>query len=497
MKGLAFAGSFALFSAIAGCISSTGIAPREHQLDAAQLATDAAIAHANQAAQWPAEQWWRVYHDPQLDAWVQSALDGSPSLAQAEARVRMAMSLAGVAEAAEAPQLGADASLSRHRWPDDYFYGPGELAKTTSWNNNAALGFSYALDFWGRESSTSERYQNLAYMSAAQARMAQLELESNLVRAYIQLSLQYAELDIGQALLRQQEQILALAQRRLAGGIGTHFEVSQAEVPLPETRRKIEALDEAIALSRNQLAALAGKGPGAGASLQRPRLNLAAQPGLPSTLPLELVGHRPDVVASRWNVAAQAKGVDAARADFYPNVDLVASLGYSAVGGGMLEFLGGQKSSWSIGPAISLPIYDGGRRRAQLGEASAGYDLAVAQYNQTLVGALKGISDQLIRLHSMKLQQDFAGQAVASAQKTYDIATQAYRGGLTDYLNVLNAQSRLFEQQLVEQQVHAARLSAHAGLVVALGGGLLEGQDTPKATQLLPASVAVQPATAP
>ena len=97
-------------------------------------------------------------------------------------------------------------------------------------------------------------------------------------------------------------------------------------MPLPETKRKIDAIEEAIALSRNQIAALAGKGPGAGAALVRPKLALAKQPGLPSALPLELVGRRPDVVAMRWKVAAQAKGVDVARAEFYPNVDLIASL---------------------------------------------------------------------------------------------------------------------------------------------------------------------------
>ncbi|MBC9248808.1 RND transporter [Pseudomonas alcaligenes] len=496
MQGLAFVGSFVVFAGLAGCISTHGIAPRQQRLGNPELASDAAIQEAAKAAQWPRQHWWQDYRDPQLDAWIARALDGSPSLDEATARVRLAMAMAGAAEAVEAPQVGADISLSRHRWPDDYFYGPGELAKTTSWNNNAALGLSYALDLWGRERSNSERYLNLAQMAAAELRVAQLELESNIVRTYIQFSLHHAERDIGLALLHQQEQILDLARRRLAGGLGTQFEVSQAEVPLPETRRQLEALDEAIALDRNRLAALAGQGPGAGAVLQRPRLSLAGQPGLPSQLPLELLGHRPDVVARRWQVAAEAQGVEVARADFYPNVDLVASLGYSAVGGGMLEFFKGQKSSWGIGPAISLPIFDGGLRRAHLGEAAAGYDAAVAQYNQTLVGALREISDQLIRLHSLRQQQDFAAASVASAQRTYDIATQAYRGGLTDYLNVLNAQSRLFQQQQVEQQVQAARLAAHAGLLVALGGGLLEAADSPAEAQLQPHSVAVRPQAA-
>jgi outer membrane protein TolC len=152
-----------------------------------------------------------------------------------------------------------------------------------------------------------------------------------------------------------------------------------------------------------------------------------------------------------------------------------------ATGGSALGFLTGSKSSYTFGPAISLPIFDGGRLRGQLGEASAGYDLAVAHYNQTLVTALKDISDQLIRRESMNKQQGFAAESVASAQKTYDIAMIAYQRGLTDYLNVLNAQTLLFHERQVQQQIQAARLSAHAELVTALGGGLQAGNDAPTA----------------
>jgi len=470
----------ALTLAISGCIGTGGIGPQGTSLPANELATDQAIKDAAQDAHWPAGQWWRAYGDDQLNHWIDLAALGSPSLAMAAARVRQAKAMAGVAESAESLQINADSTLKRHNWPTDQFYGPGELSNTSTWDNNASLGLSYSLDLWGRESNNSERALDLAHMSAAQERQAQLELQDNMVRAYIQLSLNYAQRDIAEATLAQQQQILDLAQRRLQGGIGTHFEVSQAQTPLPETHRQIDALDEAIALSRNQIAALAGKGPGEGAQLQRPTLSLQAALKLPSALPAELLGQRPDVVASRWRVAAQARGIDVAHAGFYPNVDLVGSLGYMATGGGMLEFLTGKKFNYSVGPAITLPIFDGGRLRSELGEASAGYDEAVAQYNQTLVNALKSISDQLIRRASMDKQQGFADESVATAQKTYDIAMVAYKRGLTDYLNVLNAQTLLFRQQQVQQQVQAARLTVHAELVVALGGGLRAGNDSPE-----------------
>ncbi|WLH69430.1 efflux transporter outer membrane subunit [Pseudomonas sp. FP2309] len=477
---------WALSLAISGCIGTGGIAPQGLALNANSLATDEAIQSAASDAHWPTAHWWQAYGDPQLDRWVALATRDSPGLAVAAARVREARAIAGVAESAESLQINSDTTLKRHNWPKDQFYGPGELSGANTWDNNSTLGLSYALDLWGRERNTTERAVDLAHMRAAEARQAQLELQNNVVRAYIQLSLQYANRDIVAATLAQQQQILDLANKRLNAGIGTHFDVSQAETPLPETHRQLDALDEEIALSRNQLAALAGKGPGEGAQLRRPSLSLATPLKLPSTLPAQLLGQRPDVVASRWQVAAQARGIDVAHAGFYPNVDLVGSLGYMATGGGMLAFLAGQKFNYSVGPAITLPIFDGGRLRAELGEASAGYDIAVARYNQTLVNALKSLSDQLIRRESMDKQQGFAAQSVASAQKTYDIAMIAYQRGLTDYLNVLNAQTLLFRQQQVEQQVQAARLSAHAELVTALGGGLGAGQDVPPDTKTLP-----------
>ena len=476
----------ALSLALNGCIGFGGIGPKDAMLPANTLATDEAIQSAAKDANWPKAQWWHAYGDPQLDQWITLAVQGSPTMAMAAARVRQARALAGVAESAESLQINGESTLKRHNWPSDPFYGPGALDNTTTWDNNAALGFSFALDLWGRESNATEQAVDMAHMSVAEGRQAQLELQNNVIRAYIQLSLHYAQLDIVESTLRQQEQILDLAQKRLDGGIGTHFEVSQAQAPLPEIHRQIDAQEEEIALTRNQLAALAGKGPGEGAGLKRPTLALNTALKLPSALPAQLLGQRPDVVASRWEVAAQARGIDVAHAGFYPNVDLVGSIGFMATGGSALGFLTGKKLNYNVGPAISLPIFDGGRLRSELGVASGGYDMAVARYNQTLVTALKGISDQLIKRESMEKQQVFAAESVAAAQKTYDIAMVAFQRGLTDYLNVLNAQTLLFKQQQIQQQVQAARLSAHAELVTALGGGLGAGFDVPKDDRYVP-----------
>lgn len=469
----------AFSTCLSGCVGTGGITPEATLPAPDQLATDDAIRAAAAEAHWPSGQWWQGFGDPQLDRWVTLAVEDSPNLAAASARLRQARAAAGLAQAREAPQVSAEGALHRRNWPTDGFYGPGDLANQTTWDNNAGLSLNYDFDLWHRDRNASERALDLAHQAAAEAQQARLLLTRDVVRVYIGLALSYAKQDILQATLEQQSQVLDLANKRLKAGIGTQLEVSQAQTVLPETHRQLDELSEQIAQARNQLAALAGKGPGDGAVLQRPRLSLSAALGLPSTLAAQLLGQRPDVVASRWQVAAQARGIDVAHAGFYPNVNLSASLAYMTTGGGMLEFLTGNKLGYSAGPAFSLPIFDGGRLRAELGQAAAGYDLAVAQYRQVLADALRDVSDQLIRGDSLAHQAAFADESVASAQRAYDLARVGWQRGLTGYLDVLQAQTALLRQQTIQQHVQASRLVAQADLITALGGGLNAGQDAP------------------
>ncbi len=472
---------------IAGCASTGGLAPHAHALDPAALDAGAALRSANADARWPSTDWWRAYGDPQLNAWIDTALADNPSLAVAQARVRAAQSLAGVAQAALAPQVDGNLSLQRQHWPDNLYYGPGPLADANTYDNTGSLTLSWHPDLWGKDRNGAERALDTAHASAADARAAQLELEANVVRAYVGLSMNYALLDIARTTLAQQQRIVTLATRRLNGGLGTQLEVSEAQTPLPEYERQIDELEENIALARNQLAALAGKGPGAGDALARPTLSLLAPAGLPSTLPADLLGHRPDVVAARWRVAAQARGIDVAHARFYPDIDLLASLGGYAAAGPLFQFLHAANGGWSAGPALSLPIFDGGRLRAQLGAADAGYDAAVAQYNQTVVDALKEVADQIVRIRSLDAQRRDAARSVDAAQRNYALSKASYQRGLSDYLNVLVAQNQLLRAQQGVARIAAARLAAQASLMTALGGGLATPADSPSATQSVPA----------
>lgn len=477
----------ALSIIIGGCANPRGIAPQRQAMNAATLDAGEAVRAAARSAHWPDANWWRAYGDTQLDTLVTTAIAGNPTLAAADARVRQAQSLAGVAAAELAPHVTGNLSITREHWPDNpKYYGPGELANQNTWNNTGTLGFSYRLDLWGGDERAHEQALDVAHQRAADARAAQLELEVNLVRAYVDLSKQYALRDIASDTLARQRELINLAQRRLAGGIGTQLELSQAQAPLPEYERQIEALNEAIELDRNQLAALTGKGPGALAALARPALSLDAPVALPSALPAELIGHRPDVVAARWAVAGAARGIDVAHAAFYPNINLMASLGGFAVGGPLFQFLNAANGGWTAGPALSLPIFEGGALRGRLGAAAAGYDEAVERYNATVIGALKQIADQIVQMQSLAAQQRDAERSASTAQRSYQLAQIGFKRGLSDYVNVILGETQWLGAQQRVAQIRAARLAAHASLMGALGGGLSAPEDGPQAEALQP-----------
>ncbi|MFI4888596.1 MAG: TolC family protein, partial [Burkholderiales bacterium] len=190
---------------------------------------------------------------------------------------------------------------------------------------------------------------------------------------------------------------------------------------------------------------------------------------LPSTVPAELLGRRPDVIALRWRIEAARKDVASAKAAFYPNVNLLAFVGLQSLGAGNL--LTAASRMIGAGPAVTLPIFDAGRLRANLAGKDADQDIAVEQYNQTLADAMRDVVDQLASFRSIREQRTQQQLALATARQAYDLALLRYREGLGNYLQVLSAEQPLLEQQRLDADLHARELDVSIGLIRALGGG--------------------------
>lgn len=462
------------------CTAPGDIAPHAHLLTPEQPPLPATQTNASTLQ----EQWWQAFADPQLNTLMTAATAHSPTLKEAIARIRRALAAAGAVEAAGQLQTDLDVTMSGHHFPEDGHYGAG-LPGQTTWDNTANLGISYHLDLFGRQHARNRQAHANIALQHASAQAARLQLQGNIVRTYIQLALQYRQREIQQAHLQQQQEIVKLTRQQLTAGLGAQYDLQQAQAQLPVTRRQINALSAAIALTRNQLVTLAGLPLRQAATLTRPKLQLTGTLALPKSLPLSLIGHRPDLVASRWQIVAQARDIDLARADFYPNINLLAAFGQQMTVGGLTNWLDSDNRSYQAGPALSLPIFDGGRRRAQLGVAAAQYDVVVEQYNATLQQALREVSDDLIRQQSITEQAALADDAVTQAERVYHTAEAAFQRGLRDYLHVLDAQTRLFAQQQSRATIHAQLLTAEANLAVALGGGI-DFNELPAAEQLHP-----------
>jgi NodT family efflux transporter outer membrane factor (OMF) lipoprotein len=201
-------------------------------------------------------------------------------------------------------------------------------------------------------------------------------------------------------------------------------------------------------------------------------MTLEANFGLPDQLPANLIGRRPDVLAYRWRAEAAQQGIEGAKAEFYPNINLLAFIGFQALGFGQL--ISTAASIAGVGPAISLPIFDGGRRRGNLSAKTASYDIAVENYNAIVLNALQDVSDQLVILQSNAKQRKEVELSLASAHRAHELATTSYRAGLSNYQHVLDTHSVVLRQQEIIAQLQAVRLGTYAGLMRALGGGTID-----------------------
>ncbi|MGZ5226363.1 MAG: efflux transporter outer membrane subunit, partial [Burkholderiales bacterium] len=373
-------------------------------------------------------------------------------------------------------QVTGTADVTRQRFPELSLVPP-PFGGTWVTQGELIANLNFDLDLWGRNRSAFESALSEARASSVDAYAARLFLSSSVVRAYVQLQRAYDQLDIAQALLAERERILSLTQQRVASGMDSKVELRQAESALPDARQRIAQLNETIQLTRNQLAALLGQGPDRGLAIERPRMQSAGALALPTLLPADLIGRRPDVVARRWHVEAASKGIAAARAEFYPDVNLAAFIGLQSIGLGHLF----QAGSTAVGvtPALRLPIFDGGRLRANLAGKNADYDIAVEQYNQGLVDALRDVVDQLASFRSVDTQRKESQVGLATAQEAYDLALVRYREGLGNYLQVLNAESQVLAQKSLYADLTARELDVTVNLSRALGGGYEDTQHAP------------------
>ena len=461
----------ALGAVLAGCASSGHLQPSGHLTDAQSLRSDRSLEGVQLSpTAWPKEDWWIGFGDPQLTALINEALQSNPSLAIASARAKQAQAVAQSIDAGRKPQVALGAAMNGARLSSKDPIYPAYALGTFVWAKQADLELSWDLDIWGGKRDAWEAALGRSRAADVDAHAARIQLSVNVARTYVQLSYAFALRDVAEKELARATQSASYTRRLVEGGLGRPQQQYLADSQVASAEQQKTQADRAIDAARSSLSVLLGQGPDRGRTIDRPKLVNTGDVVLPDQISIDLLGRRTDLVAARWQVEAAGKEIKAAKTAFLPNISLSAMAGFIAVGGSTNLFQLPART-YSVAPALTLPIFDGGKLRANLAATDASYDEAVAHYNTLLVSAVNDVVDLVSASESVRTQITQEKRARDDAQKSWDEAQALYKGGLTDAISPLVTRQQLLlaEQRLAVLQSQQTDIAIR--LIEALGGG--------------------------
>jgi NodT family efflux transporter outer membrane factor (OMF) lipoprotein len=423
----------------------------------------------------PEAAWWSRFEDPLLVDLIERALADNADLAEARARVRAARALQRAAGADDLPQLDGRASAQRFQISEN---GAGAsaalieqgLAEREGDLYSAGFDASWELDLFGGTRRAEERARAATEAAVARKRDALVSVAAEVARVYLQLRGAQRRLQVAEDNIRIQRETLQLVESRYDNGLVPELDLLQARQQLARTRATVPPQRAAIRVKAHALARLVGRPPGALLETLRSRAPLPPAPAsVPAGLPTELIGRRPDLRAARAELHAATAEVGVAVARLYPRVVLLGSAGVEA--GSFADVFDAASGLWSLGPAVSWPIFQGGRLRARADAERAELDAAAAAYRGAVLRALAEVESALVRYGEARAEAERLQEAVDAARETLRQARVRYDQGLSGFLAVLDAEralSRLEDRLASRETAVATRLVA---LYKALGGG--------------------------
>jgi NodT family efflux transporter outer membrane factor (OMF) lipoprotein len=411
--------------------------------------------------------WWTIFNDPQLNALEDQINVGNQNLRAAEAQFRQARAALRYNRADYYPTLTAGASASRQRISSRR--PPATSIFDGITYNDFVLPFSasYQVDVWGRVRKNVESYREQAQASAADLATVNLSMHADLAIDYFQARSLDAEEQLLNSTVKQYEQALELNENRFQGGIASEVEVEQAKTQLQTTRAAAIDVGVLRAQYEHAVAILIGKPP---AEFSLPPLPLTAPPPhIPISVPSELLERRPDIAAAERRVASANAQIGVAKSAYYPTISLGASGGFES--SAITTLLNGPSGLWSVGLSAVGTLFDGGRRHALTDEARAAYDFQVAAYRENVLNGFQQVEDDLAAVRILENEAQVQDEAVAAAQRSLDLSTTRYKGGVTSYLEVITAQSAALTDEVTAVNILGRRMANTVLLIQALGGG--------------------------
>lgn len=422
-----------------------------------------------------APDWWRTMGDPQLDRIVADALSGNPTLDQAMARVRQATAALSTRRADNGPDLTLDAQEQRVRLSDRYTIPP-PYAGSTRWVGQAQANLSWTLDLFGRQQAAIAGATATVRATALNAEAARLALAGSVVQAYLELARAERLGAIARQTIATREGSLKLIDARIRNQLASKLDAQGAQTLLAQARQALVRADGQAALARNALAALAGHGVDYAATIRATTIDLDHALPIPATVPADLLARRADIAAATARIDAAAAGRQVARRAFYPNVNILALAGFQAIGLGNL--LTADAGTIGAGPAIHLPLFDNGRLKADLAGATAAVDLATADYNGRVIGAVREAADAATRITTLDADRQRQREVVKGLAETRRLNAVRVSSGLESRLGLVDTDIRQLEADQADANIAADAAQARVSLILALGGGFSPSQDT-------------------
>ena len=410
--------------------------------------------------------WWEVFQDAQLNALESQVNVSNQNLKAAEAQYTQARALVRYIRANYFPSISGGAGATRNKISNNR---PPSLSTNGATYNDFQIPFelSYEVDVWGRVRHTVESYREQAQASAADLATINLSMHAQLALDYFQARTLDAEEQLLNSTVTQYQQALELIENRYAGGLSSDLEVQQARTQLETTRAQAIDVGVARAQYEHAVAVLIGKPP---ANFSLAALPLTTPPpSIPAGLPSELLERRPDIAAAERRMASANAQIGVAKAAYYPTISLGATGGFES--GVITTLISGPSALWSVGGSAITPIFDAGRRRANMDQAIAAYDQTVANYRETVLTGFQQVEDNVAALSILEHEAQVQDQAVVAAQKYLELATTRYKGGVTSYLEVTTAQTAALSDEVTAVNILGRRMVDAVTLVEALGGG--------------------------
>ena len=427
---------------------------------------DLAVWHeATPADTSPRADWWKDFNDPVLDQLEQRLNAENVTLAAAEATFAQARASAAEVESGLFPQLNVGGALSANR---ESAKRPlrGRNLPAYFGANTLSAQFGYEVDFWDQIHNQVVAGTAAAQAGAADLAFARLSLQAELANDYMLLRGLDAQEDLLQHTVAAYTRALDVVQNRYTGKIASGVDLSRAQNQLETARAQLDDLHAQRDVLEHAIATLVAVP--APAFALRPVIHSRPLPKVPASVPSALLQRRPDIAAAERRVAVANATIGVARAAFYPNISLNLSGGTQSTG---LDLLSLPNSVWSLGPSLSLPIFRGGLLQAQEAAAVAAYNLAAADYRNTVLTAFQEVQDALAQLHWYGVELEDDKRAVAAAEQTLTMALALYQDGATSYLEVVTAQEAALGAEQLQLQLQTAYLQAGVRLIRALGGG--------------------------